>query len=118
MDFVCSKSDPREFPSAYAGKPAKKEKNIKEIAGNFTEIAESRDTVRKKVKEANEAIEEARNKEEVKRSKEDTETRIKMEGEVDLGKIERSNSNSLQEFFQIGNSATTHRPCLKTGRQT
>ena len=34
--------------------------------------------MRKKVKEANEAIEEARNKEEVKRSKEDTETRIKM----------------------------------------
>ena len=62
MDFVCSKLDPREFPSANAGKPAKKEKNIKEIVGNFTEIAENRDTVRKKVKEANEAIEEARTK--------------------------------------------------------
>ena len=118
MDFVCSKSDPREFPSVYAGKPAKKEKNIKEIAGNFTEIAESRDTVRKKVKEANEAIEEARNKEEVKRSKEDTETRIKMEGEVDLGKIERSNSNSQQESFQKKFPATLHLSWLRTRHRT
>ena len=52
--------------SVYAGRPKKKEKEIKEIPGNFKEIAERKDTVRKKVKQANEAIEEARNEDVVK----------------------------------------------------
>ena len=44
------------FESIYAGKPGKKEKGIKNIVKNYQEITERRDSVRKKVKEANEAI--------------------------------------------------------------
>ena len=60
--------------SVYAGKPTKNEKQMKAIAGNFTEIAERSITMKKKVKQGNEAIEKARNEEAVKRSHEETET--------------------------------------------
>ena len=55
--------------SVYSAKPAKKKKDMKEVADNFTEVTERRNTLRKKVKEANKAIEAARNKEEVNKGK-------------------------------------------------
>ena len=45
----------------YSAKPAKKEEEMKELVENFDMIAERRDTVRKKVKEANIAIEKETN---------------------------------------------------------
>ena len=46
---------------------------IKELAENFDQIAHRRDTVRRKVKEANIAIEKERNKQGVNKTKEDKE---------------------------------------------
>ena len=69
------------FESIYAGKPGKKEKGIKEIVKNYQEITERRDSVRKKVKEANEAIETARNEEAVKRRAENTRRNGERRGE-------------------------------------
>ena len=57
---------------------------MKELVENFDLIAERRDTVRKKVKEANIAIEKERNKEEVKKNKEDKEGGAGKRGGVKL----------------------------------
>ena len=57
--------------SVYSAKPANRDKEMTEVADSFSEFAERRHTVRKKVKEANEVIEVARNKEEAKKNKEE-----------------------------------------------
>ena len=55
----------------YAANPSKVAAEIEELAKNFELIAERRDKLRRKVKEANAAIEDERNKYEVKKSKDD-----------------------------------------------
>ena len=57
--------------SAYSAKPKKMDKELKEVTENFDEIEQRRDTVRQKIKEANEHIETERTKDEVKIKEED-----------------------------------------------